>query len=85
MKFKRRKVITQKKLEDEKQNLVRVNDILSELEKQVGPLKRQSEAAREYLRLRESLKTFDVNLFLLESEEVRRQLEACLLYTSRCV
>ena len=76
VKFKRRKVITQKKLEDEKQNLVRVNDILSELEKQVGPLKRQSEAAREYLRLRESLKTFDVNLFLLESEEVRRQLEA---------
>ena len=76
VKFKRRKVITQKKLEDEKQNLVRVNDILSELEKQVGPLKRQSEAAREYLRLRESLKTFDVNLFLLESEDVRRQLEA---------
>ena len=68
VKFKRRKVITQKKLEDEKQNLVRVNDILSELEKQVGPLKRQSEAAREYLRLRESLKAFDVNLFLLESE-----------------
>ncbi len=68
VKFKRRKVITQKKLEDEKQNLVRVNDILSELEKQVGPLKRQSEAAREYLRLRESLKTLDVNLFLLESE-----------------
>ena len=76
VKFKRRKVITQKKLEDEKQNLVRVNDILSELEKQVGPLKRQSEAAREYLRLRESLKAFDVNLFLLESEEVKRQLEA---------
>ena len=76
VKFKRRKVITQKKLEDEKQNLVRVNDILSELEKQVGPLKRQSEAAREYLRLRESLKNLDVNLFLLEREEVRRQLEA---------
>ena len=37
VKFKRRKAIAQKKLEDEKQNLVRVNDILSELEKQVGP------------------------------------------------
>ena len=34
-----------KKLEDERQNLVRVNDILSELEKQVGPLERQSEKA----------------------------------------
>ena len=37
VKFKRRKAICQKKLEDEKQNLIRVSDILSELEKQVGP------------------------------------------------
>ena len=43
VKFKRRKAIAQKKLEDEKQNLIRVTDILSELEKQVGPLERQSE------------------------------------------
>lgn len=46
MKFKRRKAIAQKKLEDEKQNLIRVTDILSELEKQVGPLERQSEEAK---------------------------------------
>ena len=78
VKFKRRKVITQKKLEDEKQNLVRVNDILAELEKQVGPLKRQSEAAREYLRLRDHLKAVDANLFLLESEEMKRQREEIL-------
>ena len=38
VKFKRRKTVAQKKLEDEKQNLVRVTDILAELEKQVGPL-----------------------------------------------
>ena len=38
VKFKRRKAIAQKKLEDEKQNLIRVTDILSELEKQVEPL-----------------------------------------------
>ncbi len=40
VKFKRRKAVAQKKLEDEKQNLVRVTDILSELEKQVGPLEK---------------------------------------------
>ena len=74
VKFKRRKVIAQKKLEDEKQNLVRVSDILSELEKQVGPLAKQSEAAREYLRLKEELKTYDVNLFLMETEQIRLQL-----------
>ena len=74
VKFKRRKVLAQKKLESEKQNLVRVSDILNELEKQVGPLKRQSEAAREYLHLKEELKTYDVNLFLMEAEGIRNQL-----------
>ena len=75
VKFKRRKAIAQKKLEDEKQNLVRVNDILSELEKQVGPLEKQSAAAREYLRLKESLKHLDVNLFLAETSVLKGQIE----------
>ena len=57
VKFKRRKNIAQKKLENERQNLVRVSDILSELEKQVGPLARQSETAREYLRLRDEFRS----------------------------
>lgn len=75
VKFKRRKAIAQKKLEDEKQNLVRVNDILTELEKQVGPLARQSEAAKEYLRLKEELKKYDVNQFLMETEGLRLQMK----------
>ena len=74
VKFKRRKAAAQTKLENEKQNLVRVNDILSELEKQIGPLERQSETARQYLRKREELKRFDVNVFLLENARLREQL-----------
>ena len=74
VKFKRRKNIAQKKLENERQNLVRVSDILAELEKQVGPLARQSEAAREYLRLREELRSYEVNLFLAESQALKLQL-----------
>ena len=74
VKFKRRKAIAQKKLEDEKQNLIRVSDILSELEKQVGPLAKQSEAAKEYLRLKEELKKYDVNQFLMETAGIRLQL-----------
>lgn len=74
VKFKRRKAIAQKKLEEEKQNLVRVSDILAELEKQVGPLARQSEAAKKYLSLKEELKTYDVNLFLMETEGLRSQM-----------
>ena len=75
VKFKRRKAIALKKLEGEKQNLVRVNDILVELEKQVEPLARQSESAREYLRLKEELKQYDVNQFLMESENLRNQMK----------
>ena len=50
VKFKRRKDASVKKLESEQQNLVRVNDILSELEKQVEPLGKQAEKARVYFK-----------------------------------
>lgn len=76
VKFKRRKYAAQKKLEDEKQNLVRVNDILAELEKQIEPLGKQSEKARIYLRKKEELKTLDVNAFLVENVKVKSQLDA---------
>ena len=74
VKYKRRKDASVKKLESEQQNLVRVNDILSELEKQVEPLGKQAEKARVYLKHRETLKALDVNVFLLESERTRTQL-----------
>lgn len=74
VKFKRRKYAAQKKLENEKQNLLRVNDILAELEKQTGPLERQSEKAKIYLKKKEELKTLDVNVFLLENVRIREQL-----------
>ena len=70
VKYKKRKKNAEKKLEEEKQNLLRVNDILTELEKQLGPLKRQSETAKEYLKKRDTLKTYDVNLFLMEMERI---------------
>ena len=71
VKFKRRKNIALKRLEEERANMVRVSDILAELEKQVGPLEKQAETARAYLRLRESLKVFDVNAFILEREQIQ--------------
>ncbi len=73
VKFKRRKNMSVKKLEEERQNLLRVNDILTELEKQVGPLECQAETAREYLKKKEELKTYDINMFLLETERLNEQ------------
>lgn len=75
VKYKKRKATAQKKLENERENLVRVNDILAELERQVGPLERQAEKARIYLKKKEELKTYDVNMFLLEVDRIEAQLK----------
>ncbi len=75
VKYKKRKATAQKKLENERENLVRVNDILSELERQVGPLERQAEKARVYLKKKEELKTYDVNMFLMEVDRIENQLK----------
>ena len=74
VKFKRRKAATEKKLAEEQQNLVRVNDILSELTRQLEPLERQSETAKIYLKKKEELKILDINMFLLEMERIRNDL-----------
>ena len=76
VKFKRRKNTSVKKLEEERQNLLRVNDILAELEKQLGPLERQAEKAKTYLKKKEELKTYDINMFLLETQRLQEQINA---------
>ncbi len=73
VKFKRRKNTTLKKLEEEEQNLARVSDILSELTRRLGPLKRQSESARIYLKKRDELKTLDLNMFLLDRARMEKE------------
>lgn len=74
VKFKKRKATAEKNLEAEGQNLLRVNDILAELEKQVGPLEEQSEKAREYLRLKEELKSYEISLFIQDYESFQEEL-----------
>lgn len=74
VKFKRRKNDALKKLDDQNQNLVRVSDILGELERQVIPLEKQCEKAKRYLLLKEDLKVNDVNMFLIEFDEIKNRL-----------
>lgn len=69
VKFKKRKAIAEKNLEEERQNLSRITDIISEIEKQIGPLEKQSIVAREYLKRKEELKKFEVNQFLIEYDK----------------
>lgn len=74
VKFKRRKNQALKKLDDENQNLVRVQDILAEFERQVGPLEKQCEKAKKYLLFKDDLKKYDVNMFLVEMEDIKNRL-----------
>ncbi len=75
MKYKVRKQDAEKKLELTRQNLERINDIVTELETQLVPLKEQSETARSYLDLRESLKELDVNVYLDSMDKYREKLK----------
>lgn len=68
VKFKRRKADTQKKLAQERENMVRIHDILTELERQVVPLEKQAEKAKIYIHKKEELKVYEVNLFLMDME-----------------
>ncbi|SFH62147.1 condensin subunit Smc [Pseudobutyrivibrio sp. OR37] len=74
VKYKKRKAASVKKLENERENLVRVNDILSEQERRIGPLEKQSEDAKKYLKYKEELKRIDVNSFMLEVDRLNAAL-----------
>ena len=75
VKFKRRKNTALKKLNEEQQNMVRLSDILSELNRQLAPLEKQSEVAKLYLKKKEELRVLDVNVFLIDMEHASEQLK----------
>lgn len=75
VKYRARKQEAEKKLEQTKLNLLRINDILSEIEGKIEALKAQSEKAKKFLDLREELKNVEVGLFIYNIEEEKQKLE----------
>ena len=75
VKYRVRKVESEKKLEHTKLNLLRINDILSEIESNIEPLRIQSEKARKFLDLREELKSIEVGLFVYNIESYKEKLQ----------
>ncbi len=78
VKHRTRKAESEKKLEQTKLNLLRINDILSEIEVNLDPLKIQSEKAKKFLDLREELKSIEVGLFIYNIEIYKSKIEEIL-------
>lgn len=66
IKFKNRRIQAENRLEEVRKNIIRTNDIISELERQINPLFEQKEKAKEFLRLSKRLKIIKINLFIAE-------------------
>ena len=75
VKYKARKEESEKKLEHTKLNLLRINDILSEIEGNLEPLQIQADKAKKYLNLREELKNIEIGLFIYNIEKYKKDLE----------
>ena len=75
VKYRARKEETEKKLEQTKLNLLRINDILTEIEGNLEPLQQQSDKAKKYLNLKEELKNIEVGLFVYNIEKYKQSLE----------
>ena len=88
VKFRTRKAESEKKLEHTKLNLLRINDILAEIEANIEPLKLQAEKAKKYLTLREELKNIEIGLFLYNIEKYKASLEEIVkdeeIYINQC-
>lgn len=62
--FKYRKIEAQKKLQQAEENLLRLRDILTELQDRVGPLEEQSSKAKEYIKLMEEKRVLEIGIWL---------------------
>ena len=74
LKYKKRKEEALRKLDRTHNNVDRVNDIIGELEMQVGPLKEQSEKAQEYLENKKGLDQYEVALLAYDIENYNQKL-----------
>lgn len=75
-KYKNDKKEAERKLERTNDNLTRVKDILSEIERQMGPLKKQAENAKKYLEYKATLKDLEVNAYIYQYENANDVKEA---------
>jgi len=74
VKFRARKEEADRKLQRTQENISRVDDLLEELKKRLGPLEEDAKNARVYLDYSARLKVLDLNLFLVRSDKMEAKL-----------
>ncbi|ONI44018.1 chromosome segregation protein SMC [Candidatus Epulonipiscioides gigas] len=74
-KYKIKKQEANKKLDKEKENMLRVDDILLEIKSHLVPLEKEAEKAKQYFKLKEDLKQVDIALFLEQTNNINKTLE----------
>ena len=74
VKFRARKEEADRKLARTQENIARVDDLLDELKRRLGPLEEDAKNARVYLDLSARLKVLDLNLFLVRSDKMETKL-----------
>ena len=70
-KFRYRKEEAERKLAATEDNLTRIRDLYDELERQIGPLEKQAEKARQFLLLRDELRVLEISLWLLSLDRIK--------------
>jgi len=81
-KYRYKKMETERKLRDTQTNLVRVNDILTEIKTRIVPLEKEAENAKKYIELSEEKKGLEITLWLDRIDSVRAKLKANETHTA---
>lgn len=75
VKYRTRKHEAEKKIENTRINLVRINDIVTEIENQLGPLENQAEKAKKFLEIRDNLRYLEVGLLIENINKSKQKLK----------
>lgn len=75
-KYKIRKQEAERKLERERENLLRINDIMVEIESRLEPLEIEASKTREYLSFKDNLKDLELNIFIEEMDRIKEELDS---------
>ena len=75
-KYKSRKKSALRKIEATRQNLLRLGDIVSEVRRQLGSLKRQAQKAQKFREYREELKALETGLALQRYQTLKKEIDS---------